>query len=101
MKRKITSVGLIIAGSLLALASIAFGSHGTKEQKCRAYAQSAVKDYESMIGTKKCRVHDSPRWQANYKNHYGWCMSVSDSARIAESKARDAHLLHCGARSTL
>jgi hypothetical protein len=68
--------------------------------RCRPYAQSAVADYKQMkSASKKCQVKDDARWHDNYDNHYGWCLKAPNAWITSESKARNSHLLGCGARS--
>ena len=67
--------------------------------RCRTYAQSAVADYKQMKKFPKCHVKDDARWQENYDNHYGWCLKAPDASITSEIKARNSHLLGCGARS--
>lgn len=69
--------------------------------RCSAYAHRAVDDYATMRRSRKCSTPDSPRWQADYRNHYQWCLTVRPDWPMNETKARDAHLMRCGVRSSL
>ncbi len=64
---------------------------------CRAYAQTAQKQFMQMQKYKKCQVPVSGRWQPKLKPHYDWCRTVSTAAPNAETKIRTAHLVQCGA----
>ena len=71
-----------------------------KTQRCESYAYSAVADFHQMEEFSKCRVKPDARWQGNYKNHYRWCLTAKKEWVQSERKARDRHLLDCGARFT-
>jgi len=70
-------------------------------QPCERYAQNAVADYQTMRRYPQCRVSDGARWQANFRNHYTWCVATlgHPEYRVAEARARDAHMVACGVRS--
>ena len=72
-----------------------------ENQRCANYAHSAVSDYATMRQDRKCLIGDSPRWQADYRNHYQWCLTARPEWLVSEWKARDNHLMQCGVRHTL
>jgi len=69
--------------------------------RCVDYARSAVKDYSTMQRHQECLIPDNPRWQPNYQNHYQWCLTARREWVASETKARDAHLIHCGVRGKM
>ena len=71
-----------------------------ENQRCANYAHSAVSDYATMRRFRQCFIPDNPRWQADYRNHYQWCLTARPEWRTSESKARDGHLVHCGVRKS-
>ena len=73
------------------------------QQACSEYATSAVKDFK--VGTnesnaRKCHIKPDARWQADYRAHYNWCLTVPNDAWRSEQRIRDKYLLNCGAIST-
>lgn len=71
-----------------------------ENERCANYARGAVADYAAMRRVKKCFIPDSPRWQPHYRNHYQWCLTARPEWLTSEAKARNAHLLRCGGRSS-
>jgi hypothetical protein len=69
-----------------------------ENQRCANYAHNAVSNYETMRRFRQCFTPDNPRWQADYRNHYRWCMTARPEWLASENKARDAHLVHCDVR---
>jgi hypothetical protein len=68
------------------------------DPRCEGYARSAVEQYRLTLNNPKCRVNPDPRWQADYRAHYGWCMSnPGEEALENENKLRVDHLVRCGA----
>lgn len=67
------------------------------EQTCSNYASNAVLQYQRSLQA-DCRFPPSPRWQANYHNHYGWCYHTQHAKPeplAAEQNAREADLNAC------
>jgi hypothetical protein len=79
----------------LVTASIA---HAETAGRCNRYANDAVHDYKQMRDDPKCLIGDGPRWQANYQNHYQWCLTARPEWVKNETKLRNDHLMHCGSR---
>jgi hypothetical protein len=69
-----------------------------ENQRCASYAHSAVSDYQTMRRFRQCFTPDQPRWQADYRNHYQWCLTARAAWLASETKARDGHLVRCGVR---
>lgn len=69
-----------------------------ENKRCADYAHRAVDDHATMRRFRQCFKPDDPRWQADYHNHYRWCLTARPDAPVSETKARDAHLMHCGVR---
>jgi hypothetical protein len=69
-----------------------------ENQRCANYAQSAVSDYATMRRFRQCFIPDNPRWQADSRNHYQWCLTARPEWLASETKARNDHLVHCGVR---
>ncbi len=72
------------------------GAEAASAQKCDDYANRAVKQFSISQRFRSCNVPASPRWQASFKNHYGWCRTAPVAWLNSEQGARDAHLYHCG-----
>jgi hypothetical protein len=47
---------------------------------------------------RQCFIPDNPRWQADSRNHYQWCLTARPEWLASETKARNDHLVHCGVR---
>lgn len=71
------------------------------DQPCSTYARNAVGDYHAMRRYPQCIVPDDARWQANFQNHYNFCVRslAHPDERMREAKARDVHMVSCGVRS--
>ena len=67
---------------------------------CASYARNAVDDYATMRRFPECLIRDNPRWQADYRNHYQWCLTAAPDWTKNETKARDNHLVRCGVRKS-
>jgi hypothetical protein len=93
-------IGLVLLGAtvLIGLPPNIQESKAASEGFCRTYANNANIDYRAMKRFPKCAVQPSPRWQSNYNNHHGWCLTVPIEWVKSEAKARDDWLLRCGAR---
>ena len=66
--------------------------------ECQRYARGAVEEFQNIQRRPSCRTNVSARWQPNYENHYNWCLSAPREWLRSEAKARDDHLIRCGAR---
>lgn len=68
---------------------------------CHEYARQALIQYQMTddFHHPQCRVKADGRWQADYQNHYRWCLTAPAAWVKAEKKARNQHLYACGARS--
>ncbi|QBR71899.1 hypothetical protein CU048_12160 [Beijerinckiaceae bacterium] len=71
-----------------------------ENQRCANYAHGAVSDYSTMRRFQQCFLPDNPRWQADYRNHYQWCLTARPEWLASETKARTDHLVHCGVRKS-
>lgn len=69
-----------------------------ENQRCANYARAAAADYATMRRFRECSVPDSPRWQADYRDHYQWCLTARAEWLASEAKARDSQLVRCGVR---
>ena len=79
-------------------------SQAASEQRCSAYANSALADYRQLRNIPKCsklRPQDTVRWHPQFKLHFDWCLGVDTASLNSESSQRDQLLLSCGGRSTL
>src|SRR6476659_2625160 len=48
-------------------------------RECDLYARRAVQQYQltqMARFARRCGVAPSPRWQASYQNHNGWCLTA-------------------------
>jgi hypothetical protein len=74
------------------------------EQRCREYANSALRDYRQLRSLPKCsklRPQDTVRWHPQFKLHFDWCRTADTAALNSETSKRDELLLSCGGRSKL
>jgi hypothetical protein len=86
---------------LFALSFSATPGRAADDTTCQKYARAAVEDYKlTTTAGRACHVKTDPRWQPYYNNHYKWCRTAPAEWVRSEAKARDLHLLKCGARST-
>ncbi len=67
---------------------------GNAAAYCRNYARAAVNHQRANVA-RRCGYRGS-RWQANYGNHYNWCIRTSQNARNYEHSQRVAALRRCG-----
>jgi hypothetical protein len=70
-------------------------------RECDLYARRAVQQYQltqMARFARRCGVAPSPRWQASYQNHNGWCLTAPRAWLKSEEGARDRHLYRCGAQ---
>jgi hypothetical protein len=70
-------------------------------RECDLYARRAVQQYQltqMARFARRCGVAPSPRWQASYQNHNGWCLTAPRAWLKSEEGARDRHLYKCGAQ---
>ena len=72
-----------------------------ENERCASYARAAISDYATMRRSGQCTVADGPRWHADYRKHYQWCLTARPEWLVSERKARDSHLMQCGVRHTL
>ncbi len=64
-----------------------------KAERCANYAETALDQQDKNL-TQRCRLRGN-RWQANYRNHYRWCMDSSRRASVRETQVRDDLLDKC------
>jgi hypothetical protein len=94
MKRKLLFQALAVP----VLAIIATGTQAATSGECREYAGRAVQDYKTTIKVEKCAPGATgARWQANYDNHYQWCLAAPGSWLRSEAQARNDYKVKCGA----
>jgi hypothetical protein len=93
------SISLLRAITIVLSMSIAcftLPAHATSKEACQRYARRAIDQYQIMNNRPKCRIKMNARWQPNYQNHYGWCLSAPVAWLNSEEKTRDDHLYRCG-----
>jgi hypothetical protein len=90
--------------TLLALGAASLPALAVSPSECSAYAEGAVKDFETAIhpaNAAKCNVPQTARWHPSLDIHYQWCLTVPTGTYREERNARDALLVRCGARVRL
>ena len=92
---------LPIVALAVMLAGTTAPAFGASQGTCDRYARDAVYQYRVMVEHRDCRVRDSARWQANYQNHYDWCLSAPVAWLNSEWDARNVHLKQCGRKSVI
>ncbi len=65
---------------------------------CADYASQAVDANDSNL-SQDCRL-TGPRWSADYRTHYTWCMRVERREAVAEGELRSAEVLRCQQRAS-
>src|SRR5262245_50008119 len=93
----------LFAGFALVLAHSLPGQ-AAPEQRCREYANSALRDYQQLRNIPQCsklRPKDTVRWHPQSKLHFDWCRTADTAALNSETSQRDRLLVSCGARSRL
>lgn len=86
----------VLSTAVLILCASAFGAHAASAQKCDIYAKRAVQQFKISQRFRKCNLAADGRWQANFANHYNWCLTAPVAWLNSERGARDAHLYQCG-----
>lgn len=67
-----------------------------KKKFCDTYADRAISQYhERRKLAQPCGEPKGAMWHANYQNHYGWCVAVSDAERAQHELARWQAILSC------
>ena len=91
-----------LTGMLLTGTPVAAGGHGGDDTAfCSFYADRAVGQYHAMRKSNPalnpfCYVADSPAWQPDFDNHFGWCMANIGAHfdwMASEDEARSLHLV--------
>lgn len=92
----------LLAVSMISALFGPISAFGASAATCRNYARYAVEDYKltTTAGKKKCQIKSDARWHADYNAHYKWCLSAPVEWIRSEEKARNTHLMNCGARAT-
>jgi hypothetical protein len=65
----------------------------TRARSCRAYASTAVNQYETAE-TLNCGFRGG-RWQSSEINHFNWCLGTSEAVLTRETTARAEELTAC------
>lgn len=67
-----------------------------KKKYCNTYADRAISQYHERRNlAKPCGEPKGVMWHANFQNHYGWCVAVSDADRARQELARWKDILQC------
>ena len=99
MMRLLASFVLLLVSMVPILPQNRAEAAGARE--CDLYARRAVQQYQltqMARFARRCGVAPSPRWQASYQNHNGWCLTAPRAWLKSEEGARDRHLYKCGAQ---
>lgn len=73
-------------------------SADSRQAFCADYASQAVDANDANL-SQDCRL-TGPRWSADYRTHYTWCMRVERSEAVAEGELRSAEVLRCQQRAS-
>lgn len=65
---------------------------------CRDYARSAVHEFEVAAHTPGCLREPNARWDADFRHHFEWCLTVARGQAWAERDIRRHRLHECQAR---
>jgi hypothetical protein len=98
---RFASSSVAICAVLTSLSFFVNTAEAASQRECENYARQAVHQFQLTQNprfARRCRVAPSPRWQASYQNHYGWCRTARSAWLKSEKGARDAHLNRCGAQ---
>ena len=76
-------------------------AEAAEARECQGYARGAILQFQIAQRFPKCRVPTSARWQPNYQNHYGWCLTAPRAWLRSEEQARETHLRRCGGRTPI
>lgn len=91
----------LIATTLLTVCCVvALPAYANNATTCDIYAKDAVGDNNLAFRLGCGFANSNARWQSNYNNHYGWCLSTSSAALVSESAARDADMRPCQVKAT-
>lgn len=92
----IGSKSLIGGGIVAACTFIACAAQAAPERFCRDYTRAALNQVQKALSIPRCRRGmDGPRWSADFKVHFDWCIGATPSAAEAERIARTEHLRRC------
>lgn len=67
---------------------------------CEVYARNAASANDRAVRMGCGFANNNARWQSNYNNHYGWCLTAASAALVSEAAARDADMRPCEVLST-
>jgi hypothetical protein len=99
-KRKLFPELALVAALLVAAGQPAEAADQATKNRCTAYAQHAVQQYQLMKSHPQCVTNSDPlTWQDNYDNHYNGCLLLPASMAKMAEQGRDNHLQACGALS--
>jgi len=87
----------LLACGVVAGCAFAFSAaRAAPEPFCRDYTRAALAQVQKALAIPRCRRGmDGPRWSADYKVHFGWCLGASLRAADEERAARTVHLRRC------
>jgi len=87
---------LLGCGVAAACALTVPAARAAPEPFCRDYTRAALNQVQKALSIPRCRPGmDGPRWSADFKVHFDWCIGVPPSAAEGERMARTAHLRRC------
>jgi hypothetical protein len=85
-----------LIGACLALSIPLSSAQAAGEGFCRDYANAALNQVRAALSLPGCRRGiGGPRWSAEYRIHFDWCLHASRDAADDERAARSGHLRDC------
>ena len=86
----------LLACSLVAAAAIPLSTaQAAPAGFCRDYATAAVRQVELARSIPACNRGAGPRWTADYRVHFDWCLGAAPGAVEAERATRTNWLRNC------
>lgn len=94
MLKRLFFTGLL--GSALVATMSVMTAQAASPGYCRNYARAALNQVRAALATPPCRAGlQGPRWSADFRVHFDWCLGASYLAVQSEHGARTGYLRAC------
>jgi hypothetical protein len=84
----------LLAG-VAAVTMVSSAAYAAGPEFCRDYATAAVRQVEVARSVPACNREQGPRWTADYRVHFDWCLQTPPAAVEAERAARTNWIRSC------
>ena len=94
MLKRLFFTGLL--GSALVTTTSVMTAQAAPPGYCREYARAALNQVRTALATPPCQAGlQGPRWSANFRVHFDWCLGASYPVVQSERGARTGYLRAC------